>query len=155
MGQAGRGEVWTDVVSEDLHQRTVKGQRSMLICAQTRMEVEMGWDHDLDSLGASGSSRSPRLSAMALISFQGGYQDSLVNTRTNVLHQTGPRAKLSDKPQVLFFMIQVTDSMGKSNPHGLDRLFIVVVSRLNQPGVKELAGLSKSEALWKEFTELH
>ena len=68
-GQAGRGEVWTDVVSEDLHQRTVKGQRSMLICAQTRMEVETGWDHDLDSLGASGCSRSPRLSATALISF--------------------------------------------------------------------------------------
>jgi hypothetical protein len=117
MGQAGRGEVWTDGVSEDLHQRTVKGQRSMLICAQTRMEVEMGWNHDLDSLGASGSSRSPRLSAMALISFQGGDQDSLVNTRTNVLHQTGPRA------HIFSFLSDITSP---SCPHGMRSRSVVV-----------------------------
>src|SRR5437016_2523074 len=52
-------------------------------------------------------------------------------------------------------MIQVTDSMSKSNPHSPDRLFIIAVSRLNKPGVKELACPSKREALWKEPTELH
>src|SRR5690242_16117752 len=52
-------------------------------------------------------------------------------------------------------MIQVTNSVGKPNPHGLDLLFIVVVSRLNKPGVKELACLSKSESLWKEPTDYH
>jgi len=53
--------------------------------------------------------------------------------------------------QLLFrfaLMIQITDAMGKPNPHGLDRMFIVVVSLLSKPGVKELAGLSKSEALY-------
>jgi len=52
-------------------------------------------------------------------------------------------------------MIQVKDPMGKPNPHSLDRLFIIAVSRLNKPGVKELACPGKSEALWKEPTELH
>ncbi len=52
-------------------------------------------------------------------------------------------------------MVQVTDTMGKSNPHGLTRLLVVVVSHLNEPGVEEVAGLSESKALWKESTELH
>jgi hypothetical protein len=35
-------------------------------------------------------------------------------------------------------MIQVTDAMCKPNPHSLNLFFIVAVSRLDKPSVKEL-----------------
>lgn len=44
--------------------------------------------------------------------------------------------------------------MGKANPHGLERLFIVVASCLNEPGVKVLAGLREGKALRKKFMDL-
>lgn len=43
--------------------------------------------------------------------------------------------------------------MGKSNPHGLKCLLVVVISRLNEPGVKEVASLSKGKTLWKKSTK--
>ena len=48
-------------------------------------------------------------------------------------------------------MIQVTDVMGKSDPHGLKLLFMIAVTSLDKPGVKELACSSKAEALWKQL----
>jgi len=36
-------------------------------------------------------------------------------------------------------MIQLTDAMRKPNPHSLNLFFIVAVSRLDKPSVKELA----------------
>jgi len=52
-------------------------------------------------------------------------------------------------------MVEITDTVGKPNPHRSDLLPAVGISRVHQPGIKKAACHSKAEPFWEELAYLH